>query len=114
MKFRFFFLIAIVLSLLHYFTCNEAFADGEKLARQLCNCYNEESRRAEFEGVNPIKIPDKYIYLVPTEYPDFRSGFITALMLDCPKYCTELINWRDIGKNEIPVNRRFEPEKQVN
>ncbi|NOQ74599.1 MAG: hypothetical protein GQ574_21485 [Crocinitomix sp.] len=109
MKFKHYFLI-FSLVLIAYFTIyNDAKRDGSKLALQLCNCYNEESGRAEFEGVDPIKIPDIYIYSRPKEYPDFRDGFIVSLIINCPEYSNKLINWRGIGKNEFPVDKLFDP-----
>lgn len=114
MKFRHIILVTTIIFLSYFVLYNEAKSDGEKLAKQLCDCYNEESERVDFEGVDPIKIPDLYIYIVPEEYPNFRSGFIASLMLNCPQHSNALINWRSIGKNEFPVDQPFDPLNQTN
>ncbi len=114
MKFRHITLVSTIIILGYFLFYNEAKSDGENLAKQLCNCYNEESGRVEYKGVDPIKIPDLYIYVIPEEYLDFRAGFIASLALNCPKYGNKLINWRGIGKNEFPVDQLFDPLKQRN
>jgi hypothetical protein len=94
----------IAFGISYFIFFNDAFKDGEDLARQLCNCYKPESDKFATHGVDAIKIPDKYIYFSTEEYPEFRKGFLTYAAFRCPQYRDKLFRWRGIGENEYPVD----------
>lgn len=83
-------------------SCNEAYSDGQDLAKNLCENYDSSTGKFELHGAYAIKITDNYIYFVPDEYPDFRAGFLDYLADHCQESSEQLKHWRGLYENSVP------------